>query len=413
MATNLNEAVLEQSQRLLPDMIAWRRHLHQNPELAMQEFETSAFVQKVLHQLGIEVLAGPQHTGTPTGVVGILRGGGQPADGYEKGRVVAIRADMDALPISEQTGLPFASQNPGVMHACGHDGHTAILLGTAAQLARQRESLPGTVKFLFQPAEETIGGAEPMVKAGVLHNPEVDIVLALHVNTSHPTGQINVQYGVSSAAVDTARITILGRSAHGAWPHRGIDAIHVASQAVVALQAIASRQTSALDPVVLTIGTIQGGTASNILAAEVTMDATIRTLRPDTRESMPDRIQQVLAGVCAAYGADFRLELTPGYPSVVNDSAVTKLVERAAVKVTGRQRVAERENLGMGAEDFSYFAAEVPGCMFYLGTRNEAQGITALAHTPEFNIDEEAMAYGSAVFIQAVHDYLNYGLPTD
>lgn len=407
MATSISSA-LDRSRAMLPQMIAWRRHIHQHPELAMEEYQTSELVAQVLTGLGLEVLRGPEHTGTPTGVVGILRGEAAPPGG---GRTIAIRADMDALPITERTGLPFASRHEGKMHACGHDGHTAILLGTASILAEQRRLLPGNVKFIFQPAEETIGGAEPMVKAGVVD--DVDVVLALHLNASQPTGFISLKYGVATAAVDTAHITILGKNSHGAWPHRGIDAIHTAGQAIVALQAMVSRQTSALDPLVFTIGTIRGGTASNIVAEEVAMDATIRTLRDETRAAVPQRIEQILRGVCRAFGAEYRLQITPGYPSVINDPLVCALVEEAASAVLGPDRVLLRDEPGMGAEDFAYFGRAVRGCMFNLGARNEEQGITALAHTPYFTFDEEAMAYGAAIFVQAVQQFLAAGLPPE
>ena len=403
-AERVTSDALALAREVLPRMIQWRRQIHANPELAMEEFATSALVQEVLQDLGIEVYAGPEHTGTPTGVVGLLRGTAPRPNGEE--RTIGIRADMDALPIQEQTGLPFASRNPGKMHACGHDGHTAILLGTAAILAGMREQLPGNVKFFFQPAEEDEGGAEPMIRAGCMENPRVDAVIALHLSTVLPTGKISVTYGVSTAAADTARITVRGRAAHGAWPHRGVDAVLAAAHVVVALQALVSRETPPLDAVVLTVGTIHGGTANNIVCDEVTMEATVRTLKRELREAMPDRIRRVVESTAAAYGAQAEVEYIWGYPSLHNDQNITALVEAVGRDLLGDDGVTVRSEPGMGAEDFAYFAEAAPGCMFSLGARNEALGIVHEGHTPYYTFDEEAMAVGAAVFVETVRRFL-------
>ncbi len=402
--------VLARARHLMPQLVRWRRHLHQYPELANEEFETSALVQRVLNDLGLKVRAGPEATGTPTGVVGLLEGTG-PRDASRPVRTIGIRADMDCLPIQEKTGLPFASRHPGKMHACGHDGHTAISLGTATLLAGMRSQLSGNVKFFFQPAEEADGGADPMIRAGVMENPRVDAVIALHLNTIQPTGQLSLKYGPSTAAADTAILTIRGTGAHGAWPHNGVDAITAAGHVIVALQTLVSREMAPLDPVVFTIGTIRGGYANNVIADEVRMEATVRTLKRETRAAMPERITRIVKGVCEALRAEGDVEYVGGYPSLVNDPRLCRLVEDTAAALFGKDRVTVRDEPGMGAEDFAYFAQAAPGCMFGLGARNEAEGITAPGHSPFYTFDEAAMPVGVALFAEVARRFLQSGLP--
>lgn len=404
----MHRDLLDRARMLQDRIVGWRRHIHAHPELGMEEFETSKLVRQVLEELGIEVRWGPEATGTPTGVVGILRG---TAPGQGPARCVGIRADMDCLPIQERTGLPFASRHPGKMHACGHDAHTAILLGTAALLAAMRSSFRGTVKFFFQPAEEGPGGGEPMVKAGVMENPKVDMVLALHVGTIQDTGTISLKPGPSTAAADTAVITIKGKGAHGAWPHNGVDAIVAAGHAIVALQTLVSRETAPLESVVFTIGTIHGGYANNVIADEVKMEATVRTLKKEIREAMPGRIERVLKGVTEALGASYELEYVWGYPTMVNDPRVCRLVEQRAAAMLGRENVLIRDEPGMGAEDFAYFTEAAPGCMFGLGAGSAAKGIKAPGHSPFFTVDEDALPVGVALFADVALAFLKDGLP--
>lgn len=376
---------------LYQQVVEWRRQIHMHPETAFNEHQTAALVEKVLKDAGVQVQRYPDSTA----VVGVLKGG-------KPGRTIALRADMDALPLEEEVDWPYRSQNPGVMHACGHDVHTAILMGVATILARHRDQLPGTVKFLFQPAEELPpGGAKPMVEAGVLKNPDVEHVFGLHVSTDLPVGEVGVTYGYSSANSDRADITIIGKGGHGAQPDKTVDAVVVACQVITALQTIVSRNISALDSAVISVGSLHAGTVNNIIAETAKMQLTIRSLKEETRELLKRRIEEVVAGVTAAMGASFEMDYSYGYPSLPNDDGAVDLVKRIAERVVGQDHVQVSTSPGMGGEDFAYFAQEVPSAFFRLGARPE-DGEVYPGHNPKFRVNEACIKVGLEMMIGIV-----------
>lgn len=387
--------LLSRAKELLPEIIGYRREFHAHPELGMEEFKTAARVAQVLRELGVEVR---ENVGG-TGVVGLIRGRGP-------GKTIAIRADMDALPVTEQTGASYASKIPGKMHACGHDGHTACLLGVAKVLKELAPEFDGQVKLLFQPAEEGPGGAEPMIKDGAMLDPKVDAVIGLHINNDLATGQIGVVRGVTSAAPDSFVLTIKGAGGHGAHPHKSVDAVAVAAQVVCALQTIASREVDPVNPIVVTVGTINGGFRGNVIAPSVTMAGTVRTLDPELRGTVEERMRRLAGGICAAMRAEMEMQYGYGYPSVVNDEDMVQLIESAGAKIIGDDKVVRIPVPSMGGEDFAYFAQEAPGCFFRLGGRNETKGFVFPGHHPEYDFDEDCLAYGAAVMAQAALDYL-------
>ncbi|SDF62998.1 M20 metallopeptidase family protein [Sporolituus thermophilus] len=374
----------------LPTLIAIRRQLHRYPELAFQEVRTAEVIASTLVSAGLEVKTGV----ALTGVTGLIRGVGP--------RTVAVRADMDALPIQEQSQAPYASTVPNVMHACGHDGHMAIALGAALVLQRLRHHLPGSVKFIFQPAEEGPGGAQPMIAAGVLTAPEVEAVFGFHLYNSLPAGQIGLSYGQTCAATDEIKITIVGQGGHGAHPHQTVDAVVVAAQVVTALQTVVSRQISPLDAAVVTIGSIRGGYANNVIADRVELWGTVRTLSEQLRAVLPTKIEQIVSGVTAAHGAAYEFVCNPGYPPLITDHALTALIEASAARVVGPGNVV-RLGPSMGGEDFAYFAQAAPAAFFRIGSGGEA--FPYPGHHPRFDFDETAIGIGVRVLVQTVLDY--------
>jgi amidohydrolase len=315
---------------------------------------------------------------------------------------------MDALPILEQSGKEYASLNPGVMHACGHDGHTTILMGVARLLSEMKDEIAGNVKFLFQPAEEGPGGALPMIEAGVLDNPKVDAAIGLHLEaTRYHAGQIGLKAGASSAAPDSMEIRITGRGGHGAHPHRSVDAIVAAGHLIVALQSIVSREIDPLGSVVVTVGTIHGGYRSNVIADEVVMTGTVRTLDPQVRAAMPTRIERIVKGICEGLRCSYSIGYHEGPPSVVNDASMTDLVEDVAHRILGQDNVFRVANPSMGGEDFSYFAERVPSQFFNLGGCNPAKGCDYPGHHPKYDFDEDAIPYGMAVLAGSALEFLN------
>ena len=378
-------------------MISLRRRIHQYPELGFEEVKTAALVAEELEKMGLEVTTQVARTG----VVGVLRGG-------QPGKVVGLRADMDALRVQDgKENCPYRSRNDGVTHACGHDGHVAMLLGAAKYLSQQREELAGTIKFIFQPAEEEPGGAEPMIAAGVLSNPEVEAMLALHLSNNLPVGKIGLRYGAMMAAVDRLSITIHGAGGHGAAPHQTVDAIVVAAQAVTALQTIVSRRLNPAEPAVVTLGTISGGYRHNVIADRVELTGTVRTLSSQVRDQIEQEIDRILAGVCAAYGARAEFELTPVYPATINAEGPTKLMAEVAADLLGAEGVIYEPHASMGGEDFSYFG-QVPGGAAYIhvGSKNPAKGFVYPHHHPKFDFDEDALGYGAALMVQWTRRYL-------
>ncbi|MHB8703415.1 MAG: M20 metallopeptidase family protein [Candidatus Tyrphobacter sp.] len=360
--------------------IELRRAIHRTPELGFEEHATAALVEEELDRLAI-----PHRRVAGTGVVGILRGG-------KPGRVAALRADMDALPVQERTGLAFASGVAGVMHACGHDAHTAMLLGAAHVLAAQRETLAGSVVLLFQPAEEGPGGAQPMIDEGVLDDPVVDAIAMLHVDIRLETGSVSIAPGPVNASADELEIVVRGKGGHGASPHTAVDAIPAACAIVLALQNIASRETDPLGSVVVTIGTITGGYRNNIIADEVRMTGTLRAHDPVVREQLEGRVRRIVEGVAAAYGTQAEVRVIYGYPPVVNDAELAGQFARYAREHADVDVRALPPT--MGAEDFAYFARRVPGVLVRLGVRNDALGAIHPAHGAQFLIDEGALQVG-------------------
>jgi amidohydrolase len=371
-------------------VVELRRAIHRFPELGFEEEATAALVESELDRLQIE-----HRRVAKTGVIGVIRGA-------KAGPVAALRADMDALPIQERTGLPFASEVAGVMHACGHDAHTAMLLGAAAVLAEQRATMRGSVVLLFQPAEEGPGGAQPMIDAGALDDPRVDAVAMLHVDVRIEAGVVSVTPGPVNASADELYITVRGKGGHGAAPHTALDAIPAASAIVLALQNIAARETDPLASVVVTIGTIEGGYRMNVIADQVRMSGTLRAHDPTIRSELEGRVRRIVEGVAAAYGAQAEVKIVYGYPPVVNDERLA----RAFAGILAESGITVRAlPPTMGAEDFAYFAQRVPGVLVRLGVRNEAQGAVHPGHSADFRIDEAALPVGVrtlAAFAQAV-----------
>ena len=405
----LPEAVQARVDAVMPDVVAWRRDIHANPELGNREFRTAALVAEHLEALGIEVTTGVAHTG----VVGLLHGG-------RPGPVVALRADMDALPVTEISDLPFAStvrteyngQEVGVMHACGHDNHVAILMGVAQVLAGMREDVPGTVKFIFQPAEEgppegERGGAELMIAEGVLTDPVPDAIFGLHVMPA-PVGAIAVRAGGTMASADAFRIKVTGRQTHGAMPWGGVDPIVVSSQIVMALQTIPSRQLDAtLTPSIVSVGSIHGGLRSNIIPEEVEMEGTIRTFDAGVRAQIHERIRRTVNSIAESAGATAEIELGLGYPVTVNDPALTERMRPTLARVVGPGLVqAPRVT---GAEDFSFFQQQVPGLFFFLGVAPDDARLIHPNHSPRFHADERALPIGVTAMTALTLDFLASG----
>ncbi len=365
-------------ERILPEVTQTRHHLHQNPELSGSEQQTGAYVAERLRALGVEDI---QTELAGHGVTGLL-GGDKP------GPTIALRADMDALPIAEDSGLPYASKCPGVMHACGHDGHTATLLGTAAVLAEMRDHLPGPVKLIFQPAEETVGGAEAMVEAGVLEG--VEAIYALHGWPQLDIGQIGCRPGPMMASADGFDLTIKGKGGHAAYPHLTVDPIVVGAQIISAWQTLASREVSPLDSVVVTVTQFHAGTAYNVIPGTATLSGTVRCLSNAVRAEMAAKMERIAHGLCAAFRAKAEFAYHPGPPVVVNDARLNAEVEAVGWDLLGPENVTFLESPTMGAEDFAYYLLHIPGVMFRLGVGTEVSAL----HTPTYNFSDGALPCG-------------------
>ncbi|MCF6168296.1 amidohydrolase [Lutibacter sp.] len=394
-----------------PKVIEWRRDFHQHPELSNREFKTAEKIAKHLKSLGLEVQTNVAHTG----VVGILKGG-------KPGAVVALRADIDALPVTERTPVPFASKvkstyngiETGVMHACGHDSHIAILMGTAEVLAKIKNEIKGTVKFIFQPAEEGApkgerGGAELMVEEGVLKNPDVDVIFGLHISAITNVGTITYKPAGIMAAAQSFTIKVKGKQAHGSRPWEGIDPIVVSAQIINGLQTIISRDTELTkEAAVITVGLIRGGVRSNIIPEEVEMIGTIRTLDYDMQKKLNKEIKRRVPAIAEAFGAKATIEIDKGYPITYNDVNLVNTMLPSLQKVAGENNV-KLINAVTGAEDFSFYQKEIPGFYFFLGGKpvNVSLEDTASHHTPDFFIDESGFKLGVEAFVNLTLDYLN------
>ncbi|HEU0163677.1 MAG TPA: amidohydrolase [Thermomicrobiales bacterium] len=384
---------------ILPGVIADRRHLHEHPELGFQEHETAAFVAQRLQTLGVEDI----RTGiNKTGVTGLIHGTKPGA-----GKVVLLRADMDALPITEENEVEYVSQNPGVMHACGHDAHTSILLGVARILMEKRSLFSGTVKVLFQPSEELFpGGAVGMIAEGVLEDPHVDAVFGLHMAQESPVGTVLISAGPIMAAPDSFKIDIQGKGGHAARPQAAIDPVVIGSEIVVAIQTLVSRETDPMDNAVVSTTYFNSGDAFNVIPDIASLGGTVRTFKPETRDYMEKRLPELVEGVGAALGAKVEATFTRGYPATVNDPEQAERVRQAAIKVVGEEKVLPKKP-AMGGEDFSYFLEQRPGAYFFVGTKNEEKGLIWGHHHPRFDIDEESLGVGIETTVETVFSYLN------
>lgn len=383
---------------MMPGVIADRRHLHQHPELAFHEFETAEFIAGRLRNLGVEDI----RTGIGgTGITGLIRGTGTEGSG----KVLMLRADMDALPILEENEVDYASQNPGVMHACGHDSHVSMLLGTTRVLMDRRGDFAGTVKVLFQPAEEGGGGAIAMRAAGALEDPKVDAAMGLHIWQDIPAGNVCARNGTAMVGVTGFTITIFGKGGHGASPERTVDPIVIGSTIVDALRTLVSRERSPVVPQVVTVGSFRSGNAHNVIPDTATLSGTIRFVTREQGDEVKVRLQAMTEGIAAAMGGRAEVVFAGSAPPLINDDDLAQLVREAAIEGFGADRVSQG-NLMSVSEDFGEFLDPVPGCFFFVGSRNEDKGFVYGHHHPKFDIDEEAMATGIEAMSRAAMKYL-------
>ncbi|WP_148497631.1 M20 metallopeptidase family protein [Paenibacillus senegalensis] len=384
----------EQLERIYPEMVSWRRYLHEHPELSFQEVNTARFIAEKLEQMGIEIT---RNVGGH-GIVGRLKG-------EKAGPVVALRADMDALPIQDEKDCAYASKISGRMHACGHDGHIAGLLGAAYVLSRMKEHLHGSILFLFQPAEEVNpGGAERMVAEGALDG--VDVIYGVHLWSQFPVGKVYSVTGPMMAAADEFLIEISGKGGHGGVPQESIDSILVGSQLVVNLQTIVSRNVDPTSAAVVSVGSFHSGSSFNVIADRCKLSGTVRTFDEQIRRRIEERIHEITAHTCAMHGAQYEWNYIRGYPAVVNDATETQRFFRVAADLFGNEQV-ERSPLSMAGEDFSYYLQSIPGCYMFVGAGNPDKGIVAPHHHPEFDIDERSILHAARLMIHLSLDYMN------
>ena len=392
-------------EKIVPRIVKFRREIHSHPELSGAEEKTASFVAGVLEDNDIEVRTGV----AGHGVVGVLRGG---ADGglSTEAPTVALRADLDALPLTDTKETEYASKVHGVLHACGHDVHTAVLMGTAVVLSSLKDILKGNVKFIFQPSEESsIGGAKFMIEEGALEDPAPSAIFALHCYPELPCGKVGHRAGIMTASSDRFTITVKGRSGHASRPHQAVDAVLVSSMVISAIHHIVSRKTDPLHHAVISIGTIEGGTAANIVADRVKMHGTVRTLDAKVREKIPIMMEDIIRGITAGTDAEYHFSYAFGSPSVMNDPELDKLVKRSSEAVVGPENTVELKDPQMGAEDFAYFAERIPGAFLRLGTTNSDKGITTPLHTTDFDVDEDSLAIGTTLMSHLAMSYLATG----
>jgi len=388
--------ILQGAQKILDWMIDLRRDFHRNPELGMKEVRTSQIVAEHLRQLGYEVKTGIGGTG----VVGLLRG-------RAGGATVALRADMDALPMEDRKTVPYASARPGVAHSCGHDGNTAILLGAARLFAQYSKDLQGNVKLIFQPSEDTTpGGALPMIKDGVLEDPKVDGILSLHLLPIFPEGTVSVRSGYSTISSAGFVLKMIGKGGHVSRPHESVDPIVMAGMVIMNGQTIVSRRVDPQDPTLVSFSTVHGGTANNTIPDEVVLTGTIRTFRPEAREELAKLLEQVAQGAAQACGGTFHLKVEMEYPSVFNHPELAEEFKVSAAKVVGKERLILDAKPHMGGEDVSYFHQRIPGLHWKLGIANPGKGIIHPLHSSLFDFNEEVMALGAALHVQGALDFL-------
>jgi amidohydrolase len=373
-----------------------RRDIHKHPELGMQETRTAALIAEHLRKMGIQVQTGI----AGTGVVGVLRGGKQ-------GKTVALRADIDALPMQDQKDTSYASETPGVAHSCGHDAHAAIQLGAAKLLSERRENLAGNVKFIFQPSEDTLpGGAVPMIEAGVLDRPTVDAIFTLHLYPNFEQGTVAVKSGAASTSSISFTLTIRGTGGHVGMPHKVLNPLLLAALVMTNSQSVIPKNLAPGEPLIFEFASIHGGTVGNIVPPEVVLKGGIRVSSPELLEQMNRRFEALIRGVVEAAGGSYALDLQKGYPTIVNDPQLVSLWKRAAAKVVGVKQVIEYDKIMTGGDDAAYFQQRIPGVYWWLGILNAAEGFDQPLHSPRFDLNEEVLAVGAAVQAQAVMDFL-------
>ncbi|AEF16764.1 MULTISPECIES: M20 metallopeptidase family protein [Thermoanaerobacterium] len=387
----MNE-ILKEAIKIQEEIVDIRRKIHREPELGFEETKTSELIKKYLGSLGIET-----KTIAKTGVVGTIYGNGQ--------KTIAIRADIDALPIQEENDLPYASAVPGKMHACGHDVHTAIALGAAKLISKMKDKLDGNVKFIFQPAEETTGGAKPMLDAGVFDDPKVDAIIGLHVDPDLNVGQIGYTYGKAYASSDMFDINVIGKSSHGAEPHKSVDPIAISANIINMIQTVVSRESNPLEPLVITIGSIEGGYARNVIASKVRMSGIIRMLNEENRDKITKRVESIAKNTAEAMGGKAEFNRVEGYPCLINDSNMIDIMKRSAASIVGDSNVISVLPT-LGVEDFAYYLKEVPGCFYKLGCGNKEKGIDKPIHNNMFDVDENCIPYGIAIHVLTAINYL-------
>ncbi|GAJ98543.1 LOW QUALITY PROTEIN: N-acetyl-L,L-diaminopimelate deacetylase [Geomicrobium sp. JCM 19055] len=384
----------QRANEMKEELIEWRRHIHQNPELGFEEVETQKFVEETLKQFGI-----PSKRVAKTGVIATIQGNSD-------GKTVALRLIwMHCQYKEDNQQLSYRSKRPGISHMCGHDAHTAMLLG-AAKLLKENPPEHGHVKLVFQPAEEGLFGAKAMIEDGVLQHPKVEAIAGLHVYAKNEVGTISITPGLSSGAVDVFTAKIVGKGGHAAHPYLATDPITTAIESISSLQHIISRKVDPLNSAVLSITRIKVGTANNVIPNEVTFGGTIRTLEPEVRDLVEKELKRIIAGVTSAFGASFELDYQKGFPSVYNEPKLVPVLETATEKILGKESI-HYGKPSMGGEDFSYYTNEIPGIMFRLGVGNEEKGLNASLHSSNFNIDEDALPLGSAILSQWAYDYLS------
>jgi amidohydrolase len=393
LSDNLKERIIKECRSLLKTQIRWRRHFHQHPELSNQEFKTTLYIKEQIRKIGIK----PIKINIPTGVLAEIKGS-------KPGKTAAVRTDIDALPITELTELKFASKNKGCMHACGHDTHMAVILGVATILSNFRKEFPGHVRFIFQPAEETPpGGARPMIANGAIKN--VDMIFGLHVDPTLSTGKIGLRDGVVMASVNDFDLIIHGRGGHAARPHDTVDAIVTATEIVESIQKIVSREIDPIEPVVITFGKFEGGTARNIICDKVTLSGTARTLSVESAKKIPKLIRKTADGICRSRGAKLEMKLLASYPVLVNHPKTNEIIQRNFEILFGKNKIAPTDQT-MGSEDFACYLEKTKGAMFRLGVMNKKIKADKPWHSPHFIVDEEAIFYGTATIVSSVMDYL-------
>ena len=391
---NLKERIFKKIEEIDEHIIQIRHDLHKNPELSGKEEDTKFLIKGILEAVGYEITESDKHYGLVADLI---------VD--EKKNTVAIRADMDALPIEEQTKRPYASKKKGVMHACGHDSHTAIALGVALALIEFKSELPGNVRFIFQPSEESKeGGSIEMIKEGCLEG--VDAIFGLHAYPYLNTGQIGYKYGVMMASADVFSVEVFGKSSHGARPHEGVDAILVTSMIVNSLNHIVSRRIDPLHPAVISLGTIEGGKAPNIICDHVLFKGTVRTVNEEVRKDIPKMMEKSIAGICASMGARYKFDYQFGQPELINDNKMVDIIVGEAKKIIGEENCIDLESPVMGGEDFSEYLQIVPGAFFRLGTCNEEKGTCVPQHNSRFDVDDDALDIGMKVIASSAIEFL-------